>query len=95
MRFIKCLCFVFAPLFLFFNTSAFAYIEKETAVLRVMNKAAGKTQTVSGKVGDSIQYDGLNIKIRNPVIIILYYLYYLGLSISSVSQRDILKSEKR
>ena len=65
MRFIKCLCFVFAPLFLFLNTSAFAYIEKETAVLRVMNKAAGKTQTVSGKVGNSIQHDGLVIKIRN------------------------------
>ena len=47
------------------NTSAFAYIEKETAVLRVMNKAAGKTQTVSGKVGNSIQHDGLIIKIRN------------------------------
>jgi hypothetical protein len=65
MHFIKYLCFVFAPLFLLLNTPAFAYIEKDTAVLRVMNKAAGKTQVVSGKVGSTIQHNGLIFKIRN------------------------------
>lgn len=65
MRFIKNLCFVLTPLFLLSVHPAFAYIEKDTAVVRVMNKAAGKTKTVSIKVGSTVQYDGLNLVIRN------------------------------
>ena len=65
MRLIKKLCLFITPLFLLSNFSAFAYIEKDTAILRVMNKAAGKTQTVSSAVNKTTQYDGLNIIVRN------------------------------
>ena len=53
------------PLFLLSNSPAFAYVEKNTAVLRVMNKAAGKTQIVPVAVGSTKKYDGLNIIVRN------------------------------
>ena len=65
MKLIKNLYFILTPLFLLSVSSAFAYIEKDTAVLRVMNKAAGKTQTVAAKVGETTKHDGLNIVIRN------------------------------
>ena len=65
MRILKQLCFVLTPLFLLSGSPAFAYVEKVTAVLRIMNKAAGKTQIVSGVVGNTIQHDGLTITIRN------------------------------
>ena len=45
--------------------SAFSYIEKDVAVVRVMNKAAGKTQVVPINVGQSVQYDGLTLIARN------------------------------
>ncbi len=64
MKLIKNLFFVLTPLFLL-STSAFAYVEKDVAVLRIMNKAAGKTQVVSGNVGGTIKHDGLTIKIDN------------------------------
>ena len=57
--------FILGP-FLFFNTnSAFAYIEKDTAVVRVMNKAAGKTQQVSLNVNKKTKVDGLDIIVKN------------------------------
>lgn len=59
----KILCFLILPLF--FYTPAFGYIEKDSAVVRVMNKAAGKTQTVSVAVGKSVQYDDLTITARS------------------------------
>ena len=65
MRLIKKLCLFITPLFLLSNSPAFAYIEKDIAVLRVMNKAAGKTQIVPSAVNKTTQYDGLNIIVRN------------------------------
>lgn len=65
MNIAKLLCLFITPLFLLSNSPAFAYIEKDTAVLRVMNKAAGKTQIVPIKIGETKQYDGLNITVRN------------------------------
>lgn len=62
---IKILCFAIVPLFLFSVCPAFAYIEQENAVIRIMNKPAGKTQVMPVKVGETIQYDGLNITVRN------------------------------
>jgi len=50
---------VFAP------RSAFPYIERDNATLRVMNKAAGKTQIISVGVGESVQHDGLTLIVRN------------------------------
>lgn len=44
---------------------SFAYIEKDTAVLHIMNKAAGKTQVISAKKDKNIHIDGLTIKVRN------------------------------
>lgn len=65
MKLMKNLCFVLTPLFLLYLCPAFAYIEKDVAVLRVMNKAAGKTQTVSVATDKTVQYDGLTITVRN------------------------------
>jgi hypothetical protein len=42
-----------------------AYVEKNTAVVRIMNKAAGKAQSVSIIVGQTFQYDGLTMVVRN------------------------------
>jgi len=53
------------PLFFISERPAFAYIEKDTAVLRVMNKAAGKTQTLPVSVGKTINHDSLTITVRN------------------------------
>lgn len=65
MNIIKYLCLFITPLFLLFDSPAFAYVEKDTAIVRVMNKAAGKTQIVPIKVGQSVQHDGLIIKVQN------------------------------
>jgi len=64
MKLMKNLFFVLAPLFLLSVSPAFAYIEKNTAVLRIMDKAAGKTQTVRANIEDKVQHDGLNIIVR-------------------------------
>lgn len=65
MNVTKLLCLFIAPLFLLFVSPAFAYVDKDVAVLRVMDKAAGKTQTVPVKVGYTKQHDGLNIIVRS------------------------------
>lgn len=65
MNILKKLCLMIIPLFLFSIQSAFAYIEQDTAIIRVMDKVAGKTQSLSIKVGSDIKYDGLNIKVQN------------------------------
>ena len=62
---IKLLYLFIAPLFLLSFSPAFAYIEKNTAVVRIMNKAAGKAQLASIRVGQTFQHDGLSIRVRN------------------------------
>ena len=49
----------------FSSHDSFAYIEKDTAILRVMNKAAGKTQVISAKKDKNVRIEGLTIKVRN------------------------------
>lgn len=44
--------------------SAFAFVDKEIAVISVMNKAAGKTQNISIPVGQTINFEKLNITVR-------------------------------
>ncbi|MDR0741689.1 MAG: DUF2155 domain-containing protein [Rickettsiales bacterium] len=44
--------------------AAFAYIDKKTAIVRVMNKAAGKSQTVALPVGPHTDYEKLSITVR-------------------------------
>ena len=65
MNISKLLCLFITPLFFLSNSPAFAYIEKDVAVLRVMNKAAGKTQVVRANVGGAVRVDGLTIIPRN------------------------------
>ena len=62
---VKTFCLAIVPLFLFSMRPASAYIEQENAVIRIMNKPAGKTQIVPIKVGETIQHDGLKITVRN------------------------------
>lgn len=45
--------------------SAMAYVEKNMAIVRIMNKAAGKTQVVSIPVGQHVQHDGLSLIVHN------------------------------
>jgi len=65
MNIAKLFCLFVCPLFLFSNTPAFAYIEKDTAIVRIMDKAAGKTQSVSIPVNQTVQYNGLKISVKN------------------------------
>lgn len=64
MNILKSFCLFITPLFLLSVSPAFAYIEKDTAVLRVMNKAAGKTYVLPVRVGKTIQYEGLNVTVK-------------------------------
>lgn len=62
--------YFFAALFFalahcFVSGDAVAYVEKNTAIVRIMNKAAGKTQVTRLAVGKSFSYDGLIINVRN------------------------------
>lgn len=54
----------FVPLFLLCATAARAYTDRGTAVIGIMNKAAGKTQTVSIPVGRTAEFEKLNIHVR-------------------------------
>lgn len=46
-------------------STSYAYIDRDTAVVRVMNKAAGKTHTLTIPVGDSAKFEKLNITVRS------------------------------
>lgn len=48
----------------FQTVNAFAYVEKQTAIVRVMNKAAGRAQTVTLPVGQTAEFEKLNITVR-------------------------------
>ncbi len=45
--------------------SADAYINRDVAVVRIMNKAAGKVQTVALPVGQNAQYEKLSMIVRD------------------------------
>ncbi len=53
--------FFIIPLFLFSFKPANAYIDNDNAVVRVMDKTAGKTQTITIPVGQSVQVGKLTI----------------------------------
>jgi len=65
MSIIKKLYLFVSPLFLLCTYPSFAYIDRDIAVVRIMNKAAGKTQIASIRVGQTFQRDGLTIRLRN------------------------------
>lgn len=49
-------CFMFG--------NAYAYTNRNTVVIQVMNKAAGKTQTLNISVGEMVSFEKLNIVAR-------------------------------
>ena len=55
--------FLFA-LFVLVPFGAHAYIDKNIAVIQVMNKAAGKTQTLQLPVGQPVAFEKLNLLVR-------------------------------
>ncbi len=44
--------------------AANAYIDRDTAIINIMDKAAGKVQTYSARVGDTVQYEKLTMTVR-------------------------------
>ena len=44
---------------------AHAYVNRESAALRVMNKAAGKVYSVVAPVGQTVQFEKLGITVRS------------------------------
>lgn len=59
---------VIASFFIVFGltatSAADAYVNRETAVVRIMNKAAGKTQTVKVPVGRAASFEKLDFIVR-------------------------------
>ncbi len=49
---------------LFFSINANAFIEKNNATVRIMNKAAGQVQTITLPVGVATDFEKLNITIQ-------------------------------
>ncbi|MBO4480305.1 MAG: DUF2155 domain-containing protein [Alphaproteobacteria bacterium] len=47
------------------SSGAMAYTERRTATLRVMDKAAGKTQTLVASVGTPIEFEKISILVRS------------------------------
>lgn len=47
------------------SDDALAYVERENAIVRVMNKAAGKVQTITMPVGRDIQFEKLHMLVRS------------------------------
>ena len=47
-----------------FSIQADAYVDKQNAVIRIMNKAAGKVQKVTLPVGQEAKYEKLNMLVR-------------------------------
>lgn len=59
---------IFAVLFvatLIAPNSAYSYVDKDVAVLRALNKAAGKTQIVRAAVGQQTNIDKLTLTVRS------------------------------
>lgn len=45
--------------------TANAYVPRDTAVIRIMNKAAGKVRTINVPVGRSAEFEKLNLVVRS------------------------------
>ena len=66
MNILKLFClFMFSLVFSVYERPGLAYIENDTALLRVMDKAAGKTQLLSVPVGKTANHNSLTIMVRN------------------------------
>ena len=65
MKFNKSSLFLSSVLFSIFSVTANAYVNKDIAVVRIMNKAAGRAQTVNLSVGKTTEYEKLNLLVRS------------------------------
>lgn len=65
MRFTKLLSLFAIPCFFFATFSADAFVEKHVATVRVMNKAAGKSQSIEIPVGKQVEFEKLTLMVRN------------------------------
>ncbi len=63
----KIICFIILAVFGFgiMSTDVLAYVDRQTATVRIMNKAAGKVQTIALPVGQNVQYEKLNMIARS------------------------------
>lgn len=59
------ICLLVFSLFLFCVQSAYAYIDKDKAVIAVMDKVAGKTQNITIPVDTTATFDKLSISIKS------------------------------
>lgn len=64
MKFFTKLLFVI-PLFFIPVLGAFAYTDNNIVIVRIMDKAAGKTQLVKIPVGENVQVDKLSVLTRS------------------------------
>lgn len=62
-KYIALMAIVFMYTFVVLHDAA-AYIDRDTAVVGIMNKAAGKVQTVRIPVGKDVRYEKLKINSR-------------------------------
>lgn len=58
---------LFVIFFVMFPVCVNAFVAEDSAVVRVMNKDAGKVQEVSVPVGQSIDFEKINITVRSCV----------------------------
>lgn len=65
MKIAKLLFLLILPLFSLVHNPANAYVERNTAVVRVMNKAAGKVQTLNIPVGQQTSHEKLSLMVRS------------------------------
>ena len=63
----KKLIYILSGLFVFAigASDAHAFTERKTATLRIMNKAAGKTQTVTAPIDTPIEFEKISILVRS------------------------------
>ena len=61
----KLLYFLFGVVITFGATNANAFTERKTAVMRVMNKAAGKPQTIYAPIGTPVEFEKIFILVRS------------------------------
>ena len=61
----KAICFCIGVFFVLISSCADAYVDRETAVVRVMNKAAGKAYTLNVPVGRSADFEKLRLTVRS------------------------------
>ncbi|MBD5389135.1 DUF2155 domain-containing protein [bacterium] len=61
----KCIRFLWGCALCLAMMPAGAYVDRGTAVVRVMDKAAGKVQTVRLPVGRRVTFEKLNMRVRS------------------------------